>query len=165
MASSTSSSEEIVDDTLHAVPPGLRLTAADRPGMAQPVPERDIPQQPWRGMALAVTVLVLLLTSLWEWKMRTLELVPGDLGESYDRWAELRRQVDKRNVPVVILGDSRILFDSDLDRATQLIGVRPLQLAIAGGSGCPSLRTSPTIPTSTAWPSWAWPKRRTSISN
>jgi len=139
MASSISSSEEIVHDTRHALPSGLRLTAADRPGIAQPVPERDIPPQPWRTMALSVTVLVLLLTSLWEWKMRTLELVPGDLGESYDRWAELRRQVDKRDVPVVIVGDSRILFDSDLNRATQLIGVRPLQLAIAGGSGLPIL--------------------------
>jgi hypothetical protein len=139
MASSISSSEEIVQETQHALPSGLRLTAADRPGMAQPVPERDIPHQPWRAIALVVTVLVLLLTCLWEWKMRTLELVPGDLGASYDRWAELRRQVDKRNVPVVIVGDSRILFDSDLDRATQLIGVRPLQLAIAGGSGLPIL--------------------------
>jgi hypothetical protein len=140
MASSISSSEEIVHDTRHAtLPSDLRLTAADRPGMAQPVPERDIPQQPWRTIALAVTVLVLLLTSLWELKMRTLDLIPGDLGESYDHWAELRRQVDKRNVPVVIIGDSRILFDSDLNRATQLIGVRPLQLAIAGGSGLPIL--------------------------
>jgi hypothetical protein len=42
-------------------------------------------------------------------------------------------------VPVVIIGDSRILFDSDLDRAAQLTGVRPLQLAIAGGSGLPVL--------------------------
>jgi hypothetical protein len=139
MASSISSSEEIVQETQHALPSGLRLTAADRPGMAQPVPERDIPNQPWRAIALAVMVLVVLLTSLWEWKMRTLELVPGDLGDSYDRWAELRRQVDKRDVPVVIIGDSRILFDSDLERATQLIGVRPLQLAIAGGSGLPIL--------------------------
>ena len=139
MASSISSSEEIVHDARHGVPSGLRLTAADRPGMAQPVPERDIPQQPWRAMALVVIVLVVLFTSVWEWKMRTLELIPGDLGESYDHWADLRRQVDKRNVPVVIIGDSRILFDSDLDRATQLIGVRPLQLAIAGGSGLPIL--------------------------
>jgi hypothetical protein len=139
MASFISSSEEIAHDTQHALPSGLRRTAADRPGMAQPVPERDIPQQPWRAMALVVMILVLLLTSLWEWKMRTLELVPGDLGQNYDRWAELRAQVDKRNVPVVIIGDSRILFDSDLDRATQLIGVRPLQLAIAGGSGLPIL--------------------------
>src|SRR5277367_783958 len=106
MASSISSSEEIVHDTRHALPSGLRLTAADRPGMAQPVPERDIPDQPWRAMALIVTVLVVLLTSLWEWRMRSLELVPGDLGANYDDWAELRRQVDKHDVPVAILGDS-----------------------------------------------------------
>jgi hypothetical protein len=37
-------------------------------------------------MALTVMVLVILLTSLWEWRMRTLELIPGDLGASYDRW-------------------------------------------------------------------------------
>jgi hypothetical protein len=133
MASSISSSEEILLDT------SLRLTAADRPGIAQPVPERYIPEQPWRAMALIVTVLVILFTSLWEWRMRTLELIPGDLGANYEAWAELRRQVDKRDVPVVIVGDSRILFDTDLDRAAQLTGVRPLQLAIAGGTGLPVL--------------------------
>jgi hypothetical protein len=96
MASSFSSSEEIGRDTSgHALPSGLRLTAANRPVVAQPVPERDIPDQPWRVIALIVMVLVILLTFLWEWKMRTLELVPGDLGANFDRWAELRRQVDK----------------------------------------------------------------------
>jgi hypothetical protein len=140
MASSISSSEEIGRDAgRHALPSDLRLTAADRPGIAQPVPERDIPDQPWRAIALIVMILVILLTSLWEWRMRTLELVPGDLGANYDRWAELRRQVDKRDVPVAIIGDSRILFDTDLDRAAQITGVRPLQLAIAGGSGLPIL--------------------------
>jgi hypothetical protein len=140
MASSIFSSEEIGrGSSRHALPSGLRLTAADRPGIAQPVPEREIPDQPWRDIALIVMVLVILLTSLWEWRMRTLELIPGDLGASYDRWAELRRQVDERDVPVAIIGDSRILFDSDLDRATQLTSVRPLQLAIAGGSGLPIL--------------------------
>ena len=92
MASSISSSEEIVHETRHALPSGLRLTAADRPGMAQPVPERDIPQQPWGTMALVVIILLVLFTSLWDWKMRTLELVPGDLGRNTDRWAELRRE-------------------------------------------------------------------------
>jgi hypothetical protein len=140
MASSISSSEETIRDAVQqALPSGLRLTAADRPGMAQPVPERDIPEQPWRTMALIVMVLVILLTSLWELRMRTLELIPGDLGANYDDWAELRRQVDKRDVPVAIIGDSRILFDTDLDRAAQLTGVRPLQLAIAGGTGLPIL--------------------------
>jgi hypothetical protein len=110
MASSISSSEEIVHETsLHALPSGLRLTTADRPDMAQPVPERDIPEQPWRAMARIVMVLVILLTSLWEWRMRTLELVPGDLGADYDYWAELRRQINKRDVPIAIIGDSRIL--------------------------------------------------------
>jgi hypothetical protein len=139
MASYISSSEEIIHQKPPALPSGLRLTAADRPGMAQPVPERNIPQQPWRPMAITVTILLLLFTSLWEWKMRTLELVLGDLGRSTDRWAELRREIDQRNVPVVIVGDSRILYDSDLDRATQLIGVRPVQLAIPGASGLPIL--------------------------
>jgi hypothetical protein len=140
MASSISSSKDIGRDAgRQSLPSGLRLTAADRPGVAQPVPERDVPAQPWRAMAPIVMVLVILLTSVWEWKMRSLELIPGDLGANYDRWAELRREVDKRDVPVAIIGDSRILFDTDLDRAVQLTSVRPLQLAIAGGSGLPIL--------------------------
>jgi hypothetical protein len=147
MVSSISSSEEIVHDTSRqALASGLRPTASDRPGIAQPVPERDIPEQPWRTMALIVTVLVVLFTCLWEWRMRALELIPGDLGANYDAWAELRRQVDKRDVPVVIIGDSRILFDTDLDRAAQLTGVRPLQLAIAGGTGLPILEDVATDP-------------------
>jgi hypothetical protein len=107
--------------------------------MAQPVPERDIPNQPWRTMSLVVTILLVLLTSLWEWKMRRLELVPGDVGDTYNPWAEQRREVDKRNVPVALIGDSRILYDSDLDRIAKLTGVRPIQLGIAGGTGLPVL--------------------------
>jgi hypothetical protein len=107
--------------------------------MAQPVPERDIPDQPWRTIALTVMVLLVVLTSLWEWRMRALELVPGDLADNYDRWAELRRQVDTRDVSIAIIGDSRALYDTDLDRIAQLTGVRPLQLALAGSSGLPVL--------------------------
>jgi hypothetical protein len=90
-------------------------------------------------MSLIVLVLVILLTSIWEWKMRSLELVPGDLSGTYDVWSEQRRQVDRRDVPVALIGDSRILYDSDLDRATQLTGIRPIQLGIAGGNGLPIL--------------------------
>ena len=140
MASSISSSEEVgVDTSRQTLPSGLRLTAADRPGVAQPVPERDIPAQPWRTMSLVVLVLVVLLTSLWEWKMRRLELVPGDVSDTFDPWARLRHQIDKKDVRVVIIGDSRILFDTDLDRVAQLTGVRPIQLALPGSSGLPIL--------------------------
>ena len=52
MPSSTSSSE--------------RLTAADRPGVAQPVPERPVPARPWGPIALSVALIVaaLMLTRL-----------------------------------------------------------------------------------------------------
>jgi hypothetical protein len=89
MGSSTSSSEEVVQGS-HSLPSGLRLTAADRPNMAQPVPERNVPQQPWGAITLTVLILLLLFTSLWEWKMRSLELIPGDVGGSLENWAELR---------------------------------------------------------------------------
>jgi hypothetical protein len=121
--------------THEVLPKGLRLTAADRPGVAQPVPERDIPHQPWGRISLIVLILVLLLSSLWEWQMRRLELVPGDMSSTYDTWAELRREVDRRDVPLLLIGDSRILFDTDLDRIHQLTGVHPIQLGIAGGTG------------------------------
>ena len=140
MASSISSSSVVNDTIREPLPSGLRLTAADRPGVAQPVPERDIPDQPWRTMSIVVLVLLILFTSLWEWKMRSLELVPGDESDgTYDSWARLRQQVDKRDVPVLIIGDSRILYDTDLDRVAQLTGVRPVQLAIVGSSGLPIL--------------------------
>ena len=139
MASFISSSEQATQGKSEPLPSGLRLTAADRPGVAQPVPERDIPDQPWRRISLTVLVLVVLLTSLWEWKMRALELVPGDLGGNYEAWADRRRMIDKGDIPVALIGDSRILYDTDLDRVVQLTGVRPLQLGIAGGSGLPIL--------------------------
>jgi len=49
--SSTSSSEPGAGQGIlsreGALPAGLRLTASQRPGQAQPVPTRDIPSQPW----------------------------------------------------------------------------------------------------------------------
>jgi hypothetical protein len=131
-----SNSSSLVRAAHHAaLPVGLRLTAADRPGMAQPVPERDIPDQPWKRISLTVLVLVVLLTLAWEWQMRRLELVPGDLSSSYDTWADLRRDIDRRDVPILLIGDSRILYDSDLERVQKLTGVFPTQLGIAGGTG------------------------------
>jgi hypothetical protein len=133
MPSSISSSEHALDSRIALERPGfVRLTASDRPGVAQPVPERDIPPQPWRAMFVSAVVLALLALGVWEWRMRALQLVPGDLGDYPSAWAEQRRRVDTEPVPVAIVGDSRILFDTDLDRFEALTGVRPLQLAFVG---------------------------------
>ena len=141
MPSSTSSSDPPPPPRhgRHALSPGLRLTASDRPGVAQPVPERDIPDRPWRTIALIVFTLLIIGTALWEWRMRALELHPGDLGDNVSAWAEQRRRIDHEPVAAVIIGDSRILFDTDLDRFEQLTGIRPLQLALPGTNGRPVL--------------------------
>jgi hypothetical protein len=125
MPSSTSSSE--------------RQTAADRPGVAQPVPKRPIPAHPWAGMFAMVVALTLLLTGLWEWQMRRLELAPGDLGDDASAWAEQRRRVDTEHIAVAIVGDSRILFDTDFNRFAALTGMKPLQLALPGTNARPFL--------------------------
>jgi len=117
----------------------VRLTAADRPGVAQPVPIRDIPPQPWRSILAAALLLTLVALGGWEWRMRTLGLEPGDLGDDASAWAEQRRRIDTGNVPIVIVGDSRILFDTDLARFQALTGVRPVQLALAGTNARPFL--------------------------
>jgi len=113
-----------------ALRPGLRLTAANRPGQAQPVPTRDIPALPWMRMGIIVFLLLVLLLAAWEWQMRRLNLHAGDLGDSPQAWAEQRRLADTN--PVTIIGDSRILFDTDLDRFEALTGVRPIQASIVG---------------------------------
>lgn len=114
-----------------ALPPGLRQTAANRPGQAQPVPTRDIPLKPWVKIGASVFAAVALLTSAWEWNARTnLGLHAGDIGDSPQSWAEQRRLADA--APVAIVGDSRILFDTDLNRFQQITGVRPIQTSIVG---------------------------------
>ena len=131
MPSSTSSS-----DGLHkhggALPAGLRLTASDRPGQAQPVPTRDIPDQPWGKLALVVAGVLLAGTAALEWNARRIGLHAGDLDNSQTDWANERAR--SAGAAVAIVGDSRILFDTDLNRFEALTGQRPIQLAIHGTS-------------------------------
>ena len=114
-----------------ALPPGLRKTASNRPGQAQPVPTRDIPLRPWVKMGTFAFCAAALMTTAWEWNARTnLGLRAGDIGDSPQAWAEARRAAD--HAPVAIVGDSRILFDTDQKRFEQLTGVRPIQVAHVG---------------------------------
>ena len=115
-----------------ALPAGLRLTASDRPGQAQPVPTRDIPSQPWgRIMTFVAVALVLGIAGL-EANARRIGLHAGDLDNSEVAWVKERVRSDSAEVAIV--GDSRILFDTDLDRFEALTGMRPVQLAIHGTS-------------------------------
>ncbi len=109
-------------------------------GVTQPVPERVIPAQPWRPIFVAALLLLLALLVAWEWQMRALQLTPGDLADSASAWAEQRRLVTDDPEQIVIVGDSRILFGSHLDRFAELTGTRPIQLALTGAHSLPLLQ-------------------------
>ncbi len=96
------------------------------------MPTRDIPRQPWGKLALAVATVLVVGTSLLEWNARRIGLRAGDLDNSETAWATERAR--SATAAVAIVGDSRILFDTDLDRFERLTGVRPIQLAIHGTS-------------------------------
>ena len=141
MPSSISSS-----DIATTRPGFIRLTASDRPGVAQPVPVRDIPARPWAQILAVAAALLVIAVGGWEWRMRAIGLEAGDLDDGPSFWAEQRRRIDAGGVAIAILGDSRILFDTDLDRFEALTGVRPVQLAIPGSNALPFLENLADAP-------------------
>ncbi len=139
MPSSTSSFESAALREQLERPGFVRLTASDRPGVAQPVPERDIPPQPWSRIALHASVVFLLLMAAWEWHWRDFGNAPG-YRDSDGAWAQQRRRIDEgEGDATVLIGASRILFDVQLDEWQQATGQRPIQLALAGTSPMPVL--------------------------
>jgi hypothetical protein len=134
MHSSTSSSEITVSEvsTREASAPekGFQLYTG---GSSPRGLERRIPAVPWRRvLAVAASVTMILMIG-WEIEMRHLGLRAGDLDDSRGFWAEERRKVDSSpSDSVVIIGDSRILFDTDLATWQRLTGRRPIQLGLMG---------------------------------
>jgi hypothetical protein len=120
-------------------PPGLRLTASDRPGVAQPVPERDVPAQPWRGVFVAALVLFVALMAGWEWYWRDFGVRPS-YRNSDGQWAQERRRINEgEGNKTVLIGASRMLFDVQLPTWESVTGERPIQLAMEGTSPVPVL--------------------------
>ena len=111
-----------------------RQTAADRPGVAQPVPLRPVPQQPWGSIALAAVLLFALLLGGWEAYWRAFGVTPSiDNGDAL--WAIQRRRIDAgEGNATVIVGSSRLFFDLQLPVWQRLAGERPIQLAFEGTS-------------------------------
>jgi hypothetical protein len=98
--------------------------------------ERAIPDRPWRGLALAAALLTLGATVAWEIRARALGYAPT-LNDTTDLWADWRERVKPDST--VIIGDSRALFDTDLDAIEQGLGQRPVQLALVGSCAYPIL--------------------------
>lgn len=116
-----------------------RQTASDRPGVAQPVPKRPVPVQPWgKILPLAFVLFVLLMTG-WEMYWRAFGATPGYYN-SNGEWAQQRRRIDTgEGGKAVLIGSSRVLFDVELPVWEKLSGERPIQLAIEGTSALPVL--------------------------
>ena len=98
--------------------------------------ERPIPQLPWRGLTVVVVLLVLAATAIWEMSVRSMGYGPT-LNDTEDLWVQVRRNLQPEST--VIVGDSRPLFDLDLDELQAGLGKRPVQLALAGSCAFPIL--------------------------
>ena len=97
---------------------------------------RPVPDLPWRAIVLAVTVVTAVAAVAWEIRVRTWGYVPTYTDNS-DLWADQRAKVKPDSI--VIIGDSRALFDSDLNTLEQGLGQRPVQLAMVGSCAYPIL--------------------------
>ncbi len=112
----------------------VRLTASDRPGVAQPVPHRDIPMLPWNGIVIGALVMSLLMLVAWEWHWRAFGMLPT-IRSSDGLWAIQRRRIDNgEGDATVLVGDSRMYFDLQLPVWERLDGKRPIQLSFEGTS-------------------------------
>jgi hypothetical protein len=111
-----------------------RETAADRPGVAQPVPLRPVPAQPWGRILIGVVLLLVLLVAGWEEYWRAYGVRPG-IANTYGLWAIQRRRIDTgEGDATVLLGASRLYFDIQLPVWERLDGRRPIQLSFEGTS-------------------------------
>ena len=111
-----------------------RATAADRPGVAQPVPVRPVPEQPWGKILLGVVALLALLVAGWESYWRGYDAKPG-IRNTYALWALQRQRIDKdKGNTTVLVGGSRVYYDIQLPVWERLDGGRPIQLSFEGTS-------------------------------
>lgn len=98
--------------------------------------ERPIPPIPWRGITVVVVLVVIAAACSWEFYVRSIGYAPT-LNDANDLWVQRHRAVKPESL--VIVGDSRPLFDLDLDELQKGLGRRPVQLAIAGSCAYPVL--------------------------
>lgn len=98
--------------------------------------ERPIPALPWRGLTVIAVLIVCAATFAWELYVRSIGYAPT-LNDTEDLWTQVRRRVQPESL--VIVGESRPLFDLDLDELEKGLGKRPIQIALAGSCAYPVL--------------------------
>src|SRR5205809_6570166 len=98
--------------------------------------ERPIPPIPWRGITVAVVIVVVAAAIAWEFYVRSIGYGPT-LNDNEDLWTMARRRVKPESV--VIIGDSRAWFDLDLNELEKAFGKRHVQLAVGGSCAYPVL--------------------------
>jgi hypothetical protein len=98
--------------------------------------DRVIPDLPWRRLAISAALITLVAAIAWEMRARSLGYAPT-LNNSSDLWAQERSKLQPDSI--VVIGDSRALFDVDLDVMERGLGRRPLQLALVGSCAYPIL--------------------------
>lgn len=98
--------------------------------------ERRIPERPWPLLTAAVALVTLAAAVGWEIRCRAWGYAPT-LNNTSDLWADRRNAVQPDSL--VIVGDSRAWYDSDLNELERGLGKRPIQLAIPASCACPVL--------------------------
>jgi hypothetical protein len=102
--------------------------------------ERLVPQQSLRAVALTTLVLTAVLVAGWEVQMRSLGLIAQDSDDGVSHWAAERKALGRGpSDAIALIGDSRLLFDTDLDVWTEMTGRRPVQLSLPGTNAGPFL--------------------------
>lgn len=96
--------------------------------------QRPIPELPWRGLLLGVLGVVAVATAGWELYARSQGYRPT-LNDTADLWSDRREAVKPDSI--VVIGDSRALFDTDLGTLEKEFGQRPVQLALVGSCAFP----------------------------
>lgn len=95
--------------------------------------ERAVPERRWGSILAAAVVVCALLTTGWELWLRRHGYEPA-LDDDADLWAAARARLDGAGPDaLVLIGDSRTLFDVDLAELQRGIGgPAPVQLATVG---------------------------------
>jgi hypothetical protein len=139
MRSSISSSESTILENLRSEPVVVEKRRISG-SVSYKRFERPVPLLPWLRILLIMIVTTVTLTGAWEFAMRHLGLRASDLDDGRAYWTVERRKIDSApRDSVVIIGDSRILLDTDLAVWERLTGHRPIQLALMGTNAQPIL--------------------------